>query len=65
MHDTLLTMTAIWATVQFARIIKEVWEHLGYRTESKLREKIRDLNKEIAKLKGEPEEKDTFISLLD
>ena len=65
MHDTLLTIMAIWATVQFARIIKEVWEHLGYQTESKLREKIRDLNKEIAKLKGEPEEKDTFISLLD
>ena len=65
MHDTLLTIMAIWATVQFARIIKEVWEYLGYQTESKLREKIRDLNKEIAKLKGEPEEKDTFISLLD
>ena len=65
MHDTLLTMTAIWATVQFARIIKQVWEHVGYQTENRLREKIRDLNKEIAKLKGEPEEKDTFISLLD
>ena len=53
MHDTLLTMMAIWATVQFARIIKEVWENVGYQTENRLREKILDLNKEIAKLKGE------------
>jgi hypothetical protein len=63
MHDTLLTMMGIWAAVKVMQTIKEIWEHLGYQNETRLREQIRDLKKELAALKGEPEEK-TF-TLLD